>query len=216
MNLQKAMKILPLFALMALPFLGLSQIKFVISGGLHTVDVGTEDLNFTNKNTTDSFNLKFENASYGFHFGGGIRITLGNFYFQPELIFNSNKANFKFTDFNTTNAYDSIRSEKYQYLDLPLILGVKLGLLRLSVGPVAHIFINNSSDLFDLDGYDDKFKTATFGYQAGIGFDFKFVSLDIRHEGNFSNYGDHIQFFGSKLNFDNKATRLIATLSFRF
>lgn len=195
---------------------GLSQIRLVLSGGLHTVDVTSDDFNFFNKDNTDSFNLKFENASYGLHFGGGIRITLGNFYIQPELLFNSNKAHFKFTDFNATSAYDSIRSEKYQYLDFPLILGVKLGVLRICLGPVAHIFLNNNSELLDISGYEDKFKTATFGYQAGIGFDIKFISIDLRHEGNFSKYNDHIVFFGNKLNFDNKASRLIGTLSIRF
>ncbi len=210
------MKARSIFVIIALPWIVSGQIKLVVSGGLHTVDVTSEDFNFFDKTNTDSFNLKFENASYGFHFGGGIRISLGNFYLQPELLFNSNKANFKFTDFNTSSTYDSIRTEKYQYLDIPIILGVKLGLLRLNLGPVAHIFLNNTSELLDINGYAEKFKTATFGYQAGIGFDFKFISLDIRHEGNFSKYSDHILFFGSKLNFDNKASRLIGTLSFRF
>lgn len=189
-----------------------AQNDIVITGGMHTVDVTAENLNFN----SDSFSLKFENASYGFHFGGGLRISFGGFYLQPELIFNSNKANFKFTDFKASSAYDSIRTEKYQYLDIPLILGIKFSILRLLAGPVAHFFLNNTSELTDIGGYSDKFKTATFGYQAGIGFDYKFLSIDIRHEGNFSKYGDHIQFFGTKLKNSNSASRLMASLSIRF
>jgi hypothetical protein len=192
-----------------------SQNDILISGGLHTVDVGAKDFLITNKSTADSFGLKFENASYGFHIGGGFRFNFRNFYLQPELIFNSNKANFKFTDYNNSKAYDSIRTEKYQYLDIPFIIGLKFSVLRILAGPVAHVFINNSSELINISGYKDKFKTTTFGYQAGIGFDLKFLSLDIRHEGNFSDYGDHINFFGSKLNFDNNASRLIGTLTIR-
>ncbi len=209
-------KILFVFVILLIHKSAQSQIDIVVSGGLHTVDVGTEDFNFFDKSNSDSFNLKFENASYGFHFGAGVRISINNFYFQPQLIFNSNKANFKFKDFNTSSAYDSVRTEKYQYLDIPLILGVKLGVLRLNIGPVAHFQLNSTSDLIDIKGYEEKFKTATFGYQAGLGFDINFISIDILHEGNFSNYGDHIQFFGSKLNFSNKASRLIGTISFRF
>lgn len=193
-----------------------AQINFILSGGLHSVDVGAKDFIITNKNTSDSFSLAFKNASYGFHFGLGLRLATQKFYFQPEIVFNSNSANFKFKDTTLPGTLDSLKKERYHYIDLPLILGLKLGVLRLYAGPVAHIYINNSSELFDIDGYDDKFKTATFGYTAGIGFDISFIGLDIRHEGNFSNYGDHINFFGSKLNFDDKASRLIGTLSIKF
>ncbi len=193
-----------------------SQIQFLLSGGLHSVDVGAKDFLITNKNTPDSFELAFENASYGYHFGGGIRFHIGNLYLQPELMFNSNKANFKFKDFSTPALADSIRKEKYQYLDLPVIVGFKLGLIRLYAGPVAHFFLKNVSELTDIDGYEDKFKAATFGYQIGLGFDIAFLGIDLRHEGNFSNYGDHVYFFGQRLNFDNSASRLIGTLSLKF
>ena len=58
-------------------------------------------------------------------------------------------------------------------------------------------------------------KGATYGYQAGIGFDFSKLSFDVRHEGNFSKYGDHITFFDEKFAFDKKATRLVASLSYK-
>ncbi len=211
------MKKLPIFLFLFLAkYNSDAQVQFLLSGGLHSVDVGAENFLITNKDTRDSFSLLFENASYGYHFGGGIRFQLGNIYIQPELIFNSNKANFKFKDFSTTSLADSIRKEKYQYLDLPVIVGFKLGLIRLYAGPVAHFFLKNVSELTDINGYDDKFKAATFGYQAGLGFDIAFLGIDIRHEGNFSNYGDHINFFGQRLNFDHSASRLLGTISIKF
>jgi len=196
--------------------LGFSQINLLIFGGLHSVDVKTSDFIISNKNTLDSFQFKLDNASYGYHFGLGIRLRFNHFYLQPELQFNSNKANFKIKDIDIPGAIDSVKSERYQYVDLPVLIGLKAGLIRLYAGPVAHFFIHNSSDLFDVAGYDDKFSAATFGYQAGIGFDIAFIGIDLKHEGNFSNYGDHINFFGQKLNFDKKASRFMGTLSFKF
>lgn len=193
-----------------------SQLNLLVFGGLHSVDVKTSDFIITNKNTLDSFQFALEKASYGYHFGLGIRLKFSHFYIQPELQFNSNKANFKVKDFSVPNTIDSIKSEKYQYVDLPVIFGFKAGLVRLYAGPVAHFFIHNSSELFDVSGYDDKFNTATFGYQAGLGFDIGFLGIDIKHEGNFSKYGDHVRFFGQKLKFDNNASRLMGTLSFKF
>ncbi|MBK8955548.1 MAG: outer membrane beta-barrel protein [Saprospiraceae bacterium] len=202
--------------LLALASISYSQLNLLVFGGLHSVDVKASDFIITNKNTLDSFQFNLDKASYGYHFGVGLRLKFNYFYIQPELQFNSNKANFKVKDFNVPNTIDSIKSEKYQYLDLPVIFGFKAGLIRLYAGPVAHFFINNSSELFDVDGYDDKFNAATFGYQAGIGFDISFIGIDIRHEGNFSKYGDHVTFFGQKLQFDNKASRLMGTVSFKF
>ncbi len=184
---------------------------------MHSIDVGPKDFVVTNKSELDSFKFSFKNASYGYHFGAGLRINLNNFYLHPEFIFNSNNAHFKINNYNAPQLLDSARNEKYQYLDIPLMLGVKFNIIRFYAGPVAHVFINNKSELTDIEGYKDKFKTATFGYQAGIGFElFKFIGIDIRHEGNFTEYGDHINFFGKQLNFDKKASRLIGSLSIIF
>lgn len=193
-----------------------AQVNFLLSGGIHSVDVKASDFIITNSNKLDSFQLKLDNASYGYHFGFGIRFRFGQIYLQPELQFNSNKATFKIKEFDFPGTVDSIKTERYQYVDLPVILGLKAGIVRLYAGPVAHFFLKNSSELFDVSGYDDKFSAATFGYQAGIGFDISFIGIDIKHEGNFSNYGDHIRFFGQKLNFDKKASRLMGTVSFKF
>ncbi|MBK7737050.1 MAG: PorT family protein [Saprospiraceae bacterium] len=194
-----------------------SQLDFTVTGGMHSIDVGPKDFVVTNKSELDSFKFSFKNASYGYHFGIGLRINLNNFYLHPEFIFNSNNAHFKVNNYNVPQLVDSARDEKYQYLDIPLMLGVKFNIIRLYAGPVAHIFINNNSELTDIDGYKDKFKTASFGYQAGIGFElFNLIGIDIRHEGNFSQYGDHINFFGSQLNFDKKASRLIGSISLIF
>lgn len=193
-----------------------AQLDVIVLGGLHSVDVGASDFNIKDPNSADSFRLALENASYGFHFGAGLRVNMRNFFIQPELVFNSNKANFKIKDYNQPGFVDSLRTEKYQYLDIPIMLGFKFSVIRLYGGPVAHIFIHNNSELTDIDGYHDKFKTATFGYQAGLGLDLSFIGIDIRHEGNFSKYGDHINFFGRQLPFDKKASRLIGTISLRF
>ena len=155
-----------------------AQLDFTLTGGMHSIDVGPKDFVVTNKSELDSFKFSFKNASYGYHFGMGLRINLNNFYLHPEFIFNSNNAHFKVNNYNVPQLVDSAREEKYQYLDIPLMLGVKFSIIRLYVGPVAHIFINNKSELTDIEGYKDKFKAASFGYQAGIGFElFKIASI---------------------------------------
>ena len=52
--------------------------------------------------------------------------------------------------------------------------------------------------------------------QLGLGFDFGLLTFDLRHEGNFTKYGDHINFFNRKFNFDKAENRLIGTIGLLF
>lgn len=68
-----------------------AQFNFGLIGGISSVDIKPSTLNITDKNKLDSFSLAFDNADYGFHFGGFVRISIQSFYIQPELVFNSNR-----------------------------------------------------------------------------------------------------------------------------
>ena len=102
---------------------------------------------------------------------------------------------YEITDFGNPGTLDLIKSENYQYLDIPLIIGLKAGPVRLGAGPVGHVFIDSSSELFDIDGYEQKFDEMTWGWQGGIGFDIWNIHLDIKYEGNFSNFSNHFIFY---------------------
>ncbi len=147
--------------------------------------------------SSDSIKLGIKNARYGYYFGLFAQVKIGNFFLQPEALFNSNRVDYTFKNLKDLKA-DSVRTEKYNYLDLPLLLGFKLGPIRAKLGPVAHIHINSKSELSDVKGYEEKWKTALWGYQAGIGLNFtERLHLDIRYEGSFDKWGSHIN-IGSK------------------
>ena len=40
--------------------------------------------------------------------------------------------------------------------------------------------------------------------------------IDLRYEGNFSKFGDHITFFGDEYKFDQSAARFLISLGFMF
>ncbi|MCC6816626.1 MAG: hypothetical protein IT267_09460 [Saprospiraceae bacterium] len=193
-----------------------AQFEWGIIIGGSSVDIEPKSFIIKNDNQLDSFNLSFKEANYGFHIGGFVRLSMNKFYLQPELVFNSNKTTFKLKQFGQFQTSDSLLDERYQKLDIPLMLGVKFGIFRINAGPVAHIFLNNKSDLFNVSGYSDKFKSATYGYQLGLGFDFGLLTFDLRHEGNFTKFGDHIYFFNHKVNFDKAENRLLGTVGLKF
>lgn len=193
-----------------------SQFEWGFLMGGSSVDIEPKSFIIKNDNQLDSFQLAFKDAGYGFHIGGLIRYTYKRVYIQPELIFNSNKTTFRLKEFGMLQTSDSLRDERYQRLDIPVMIGGKFGIFRVNAGPVAHIFLNNKSDLVNVSGYADKFRSATYGYQIGLGFDFGLLTFDLRHEGNFTKYGDHINFFNRKFNFDKAENRLIGTIGLLF
>ncbi|NOT36234.1 MAG: hypothetical protein HOP11_02520 [Saprospiraceae bacterium] len=196
--------------------IGHSQFEWGVLLGGSSVDIKPNSFLIKNDNQLDSFTLSFQEANYGFHIGGFIRYSIGKFFIQPELVFNTNKTTFKLREFGMFQTSDSLRDERYQKLDIPFIMGGKFGIFRINAGPVAHIFLNNKSDLVNVSGYKEKFQSATYGYQIGLGFDFGLLTFDLRHEGNFSKYGEHINFFNQNLAFDKSESRLLGTIGFKF
>ena len=210
-------KSLLLFAVCFLAFQSLqAQFKMGFRGGLSTMDVVPGQLFVTNSDAAKELGISISEANYGAHMGIFIQAKMGNFFIQPEILFNSNSVNYKVQDFTGPNTIEIIKTESFQNLDLPLMMGMKYGPIRLQAGPVAHVHLNSSSELFDLEGYGQKFDEMTWGYQAGLGLDIWKLMFDLKYEGNFQKFGDHITFFDQPFNFDKSPGRFIASVGVSF
>ena len=189
--------------------------KYGIRGGISTPDIKPSDVDSIRiVEGTNTFKLKLTDANYGFHVGAWGRFTFSKIYIQPELLFNSSKVQYRYGRLNST--IDSVKSETFRNLDIPIMVGTKLGSFRINAGPVAHIRLSGSSDLTNTAGYSEKFKSSTWGYQAGIGFDAGAVGIDLRYEGNFDNFGNHITFGGKTYEFSKAPSRFIASVAIAF
>ena len=202
--------------LLTLSVSGLAQLKLGVIGGISTSDIPGEELIILNQNDLDAFKLSANEANYGFHFGIFLRGEIGNFYIEPTLVFNSNSIDYKLEEIAGDQTIQSVKNESYQYLDMPLIFGLRYGILRIGAGPVGHVFIDSSSELFDVSGYKQKFDQMTWGWQANLGLDVWMIRLDLRYEGNFSKTGEHFEFFNHKYQFDKSPTRWIASVGVTF
>ena len=216
MNLLKSLALVSVVA-----FFGFSMqaqtFKFGIKGGISTPDVNPNDINpLKITNIRDSLSLKLTDANYGWHLGAFARVGLGNFFIQPEVLFNSSGANYNVKSLRLGLIIDSLRSESYRNIDVPLMVGFKFGTLRLNAGPVGHVFLSSTSDLTNIAGLTTTYNKLEWGYQAGLGLDFGGLGLDLRYEGNFSDYADHITVGNQTFAFDKKPTRLILSLAIAF
>ena len=190
--------------------------KLGVRVGVSTTDIEADDLLITNADAMENLRLGIAEANYGYHLGLFAQMRKKHFFVQPEVLFNSNSVDFKVTDLSSPESSPQILREKYQYLDVPLMLGLKFGALRLQGGPVGHVFLNSSSELIDVAGYEEKFDEFTYGWQAGIGIDFWQFVIDVKYEGNFQNFGNHIVIDGQNYEFDQSPSRFVATLGIDF
>ena len=155
--------LIPFFFLLNLPFV-VAQFSFGLTGGMSTSDLSGDAIHVA-VNDSEQFRIQVNEARYGIHAGAFAIAQMDRFYIMPEVIFNSNKVEYHISDLdNTGEVVTILREEELQKLDLGLMMGMKLGALRLGIGPVGHVHLDNVSQLWDIEGYDQNFK----GYDLGV------------------------------------------------
>ena len=150
-----------------------SQVKFGIKAGASTGTVPKYDIS-TGENNIESL----KDASFGFHAGAFLRITLFGVYVMPEVYFASTTY-----DYNVTVAEEpeKVLSQKFDKLEVPLLLGVTLGPVRINAGPSASILISSPRELIADPNFTELYRSATFGYQAVIGSELlQHLTIDLR------------------------------------
>ena len=191
-----------------------AQIKFGVKGGISSSTIKMDDI--ITVQGVEEYSLEgIKSGTIGFHAGLMTRVTFFGVYIQPELYFSSTGGEVEVTDI--IQDVTSIKTMEFKKLDIPVLVGFKFGPARVNAGPVASIIIDSKADLIDEAGYEEKFKGASFGYQAGVGLDLlKTISLDIRYEGNLSKLGDGVNIEGNDFEFDSRNPQFIFSLGIFF
>jgi len=200
--------------LMGLSTSAQSQIEFGLKAGLSSYDLAKEGIFISDGNQNIEWNVK--NAGYGHHFGIYTRLSILGLFIEPALLFNSNTVSYDITTYGESGVFSTVKNEKYNHMDIPVIAGFKLGVLRFQGGVVGHLFINSISDVVDIKGYNQRFKSASYGWQAGTGLDIWKLRLDLMFEGNFNKFGDQINIGGHNYAFADTPSRLMLTLGYKF
>ncbi len=144
----------------------------------------------------------------------GIYLRMGKrIYLQPEVLFQSNRTDFQISTPGTGN--EVIKRSNYNTLQLPLLLGFKMGPFRFHAGPVGNYHLSSNSSLSDIQGFSEEWKKLTWGWLGGvtIGGGGR-LALDARYEGNFNRFGEQIVFGGSNYSFDQRPASFVLALNY--
>ena len=205
-------KYLAIFLVLMFPLMAQAQfLKFGIRGGLNSSHLNIDKTLVVTPGSEEYILEGLKDATYGFHAGVFMRVKVAMLSLQPELIFNSTGGEVKVTDIY---GVEDIKSMNFNRVNVPVLVGLNLGPLRLHGGPVGTFTISSTSDLFN---YEENLKAATFGYQAGVGIDLlKKITFDIRHEGNLSKLGSGVTVGGQDFTLDTRNPQWIFSLGIIF
>jgi hypothetical protein len=208
-EIMKKIFVFALVLLLAVP--AFSQVKFGIKAGGQSTSFPDYTLG-SGAATVEAL----ADASWGFHAGLFARISLLGFFIQPEAVFATNS--FEYTVKEVASDPGSIVSQKFNRLSIPVLVGFKLGPLRINAGPAASIQLGSPQDLISDPNFEDMYKSAVWGYQAGVGLDLlKKFTLDARYAGSLGDkYGDSVTISGQNFKLDYAQPSFILSFGFIF
>ncbi len=201
------------------------QLQYGAKAGLMTASSNL-DKSITDLPTStdyDELEMQAKNAKAGFQVGFFGRLTVLGVYVQPELMFSSTNSRIEVTKHYSDATQDPenyVKTQSFKKIDIPLLIGGKFGPLRVQAGPVGSFMLSETSAIeaaLDEDQVEEKFNSATWGYQVGIGADFfDFLTLDLKYEGSLSALGDDVEIAGEPYSLDSRTNQFILTAGIFF
>ena len=148
-------------------------------------------VNYSNLKTKDD--LTDQNSIMGYQAGIFSRIGGTGIYFQPEMYLGT-KGN-EFTSLEMGTAMIVAKGKiKFTTLDLPLLVGAKIGSNKLNLrfmgGPIVSFIIDENNTLgsaYNSISNFGNYKKQRLGFQAGSGIDLGNLTFDVRYEAGLSN-----------------------------
>ena len=155
--------------------------KMGVKGGLL---INTEKLKF-DKGTVH-FDGKDTRAGFEAGLQFSVNLPLVPLTIQPEIVYSRTSARYQTGD----EHYGEIKMRS-NMIDIPVLVGLKMGPARIMVGPV---FTFPTTDLISMDNRSEKFAPRynkfLMGLQAGVGVDIGRLTLDARYHWRFTSLTD--------------------------
>ena len=187
--------------------------KFGIKAGIGFSSLKIEDITDISDGG-DVYDLVTGDGVMGYHIGVQTQIKLAMLLIQPEVYFNAGGGT---VEQIVENGATEVLNVNFSRIDIPLLVGVKLGPMRINAGPVGSFVLKETSDLDEIqDDYTLFTNAMTWGFQAGLGFNISKISIDARYEGSLSKLGETLSLGGTDFALDARPSQWIISLGIWF
>ncbi|PTM06052.1 MAG: hypothetical protein DA405_01585 [Bacteroidetes bacterium] len=160
------------------------------------------------KGITTISDFQYDASELSYQAGVYARVKLLAFFVQGELYFTKINQSAK-ASFTALNVPPKTIDLSYSRIDLPILLGLKIGPIRIVGGPMF------SSNFNDVSGnLNNDLKAASLGYQVGIGAEFSKLFVDLRYESGLGNMANAVLIDNSSYQSDIRTNQIMLCLGF--
>mgnify|MGYP000011479902 CR=1 FL=1 len=156
-------------------------------------------------------NVQAGDAEFGFQYGlfARVKVPVIGLYVQPELLFSK-------TESTITSGVQNV-DLAFNRIDVPVMIGGKIGPLRINAGPSLSFLTSAESDVAGaVTDIKDNYSNTTVGFQAGIGVDILKFVIDLKYEGALSEkFGDAITVAGNSFSTDERSNQIVLAIGFK-
>lgn len=193
------------------------KFKWGVSGGMNSSNIKPDDLIISNNEDAQQFILNVKDAKYGVEIGAFAHFKTGKrFFIRPELRINSTRTDFELQDLRTAEPITNLVTESYHNISMPVNMGLQFGPLRIQAGATGNYHIGGQSGLESYEEYNQNFNGLALQWQAGIGLDIWKLNFDLKYGGDLGNYGNHMEFFGNDVAFNDKEKQMKFAIGWTF
>ena len=186
----------------------MGPINFGIKAG-----VITDNIEILKGNKSGSYLTS--DATLGWQVGLVSRVNLPMFHIQPEILFNMHRYDL---ESNADGGNISQAEVKLNTVDVPIMLGLRLLMLRFQAGPVFNLMTETKVKNNRGESYFVDIDRPSVSFAAGVGVDIWKFNIDARYNGNFSKVRQDIQIGqdGDNYNYRSKFNNWTFSLGYMF
>jgi len=197
-----------------------SQLSMTVTTGISPQQTPTSHYIFVNRSSPrDEFTFDLNTVKASYFVGVGARYDIQPFFFLAEAQYNKREyvydVSYTYTGRGRTEQTTQYH-EQMNVINIPLSVGVDLGILDVSSGFLPQLIVSQQSDLSQIKGYHQDLKTLRFGWQTGIAVNVNQLRIGLNWQTDFNNYADHAYIRNQSLTLAGSSSRLLGTFSYIF
>ncbi len=209
-----------LFAALFLSIQVDAQVTMTMTAGIAPQQTPAAHYIFVNRSSPrDEFTFDLSTVKASYFIGVGARYDVKPFFFLAEAQYNKRQyvydIAYTFPGFGRTE--EAIQyTESMHVINLPVSIGVDLGIVDVINGFVPQVIVSHQTDLENIRGYSDNLKPIRFGWHSGIAANVANMRIGLDWQMDFNNYADHIYVNDQNLALAGRSSRIVGTLSYNF
>lgn len=209
-----------LISVCAVSFLNAQDIKMTFTAGVSPQQNPEANHIFVNRSSPrDEFTFDLSQVKAAYFIGVGAKYDLKPFFLAAEAQYNRREylynVSYTFPEFGRSEQIE-VYNEQMNIINIPLTLGVVLGIVDVTSGFLPQIIVSQNSDLSNLAGYSQKLDRLRFGWHSGLAANVKDMRIGLSYQMDFNNYADHAYINDQNLTLNGRSSRVLGTLSYIF